>query len=506
MKDSFLPPTSLMILGTCSGAGKSLMTAALCRALKRRGETSVPFKGQNMSNNAWIDSTGGEMAYSQAMQAWAAGLEPTCSMNPILLKPKGNNSSEVIHLGKSVGETKAKDYYQQWFLPGWEAIQTALKKLRESFPNGRLVLEGAGSPVEMNLQHRDLTNLRLAMFLKANCILVADIERGGVFAQIIGTLELLKAHERGLIKGIIINRFRGDQELFHEGRKWIEEKTGIPVLGVMPWLKDIYPPEDSLDLIERYTLQEESETKIAVIKLDSISNFSDMDPLEIEPSVNLYWIKPGDKLGSPDAMIIPGSKQTISDLKKLKESRLADQIIEYARNGGIIFGICGGFQMLGNTLEDPYNIEDNNFENDSKITTGLNLLPIHTIFNNRKIKRQRETISCWPNSTKLVGYELHYGETKPIKSGQKQLYQITKDKSLGWVKKNNNNGNIAGCYLHGIFENDEWRRNWINQIRLSKSLCKLKKEKSTTFFKNRETLLERLADSFEKNINIDKII
>lgn len=231
-----------MVLGTSSGAGKSLMTAALCRVLRRRGEVPLPFKGQNMSLNAWVDAAGGEMAYSQALQSWAAGLEPEVAMNPVLLKPQGDNTSEVIHLGRSVGIARAEHYYRDWFRPGWAAIRTGLSSLRTSHPSGRLVLEGAGSPVEVNLQARDLTNLRLAQFLRARCLLVADIERGGVFAQIVGTLALLRPVERPLIKGILINRFRGRRELFDEGRLWLERQTGIPVLGVMPWLDELFPP------------------------------------------------------------------------------------------------------------------------------------------------------------------------------------------------------------------------------------------------------------------------
>jgi adenosylcobyric acid synthase len=226
-----------MVLGTSSGAGKSLMTAALCRVLRRRGEQPLPFKGQNMSLNAWVDQEGGEMAYSQALQAWAAHLEPVAAMNPVLLKPQGDSTSEVIHLGRSVGLARAEYYYRDWFRPGWAAIRTGLGLLQASHPGGRLVLEGAGSPVEVNLQPRDLTNLRLAQYLRARCLLVADIERGGVFAQLVGTLALLRPVERPLIRGLLINRFRGRSELFEEGRRWLERETGIPVLGVMPWLE-----------------------------------------------------------------------------------------------------------------------------------------------------------------------------------------------------------------------------------------------------------------------------
>ena len=323
-----------MVLGTSSGAGKSLMTAALCRVLRRRGETPLPFKGQNMSNNAWVDQAGGEMAYSQALQSWAAGLEPACAMNPVLLKPQGDSTSEVIHLGQSVGNCRAEHYYRDWFRPGWAAIRQGLGDLQAAHPGGRLVLEGAGSPVEVNLQARDLTNLRLAQYLRARCILVADIERGGVFAQLVGTLALLRPVERPLIRGLLINRFRGRRELFDEGRRWLEANTGIPVLGVMPWLDELFPPEDSLDLLERRGRKRGAELDIAVLKLPSLSNFSDLDPLEAEPTVQLNWIAPGEALGRPDAVVVPGSKQTLRDLGALQSSGLGGQLSAYAQQGG----------------------------------------------------------------------------------------------------------------------------------------------------------------------------
>ena len=342
-----------MVLGTSSGAGKSLMTAALCRVLRRRGETPLPFKGQNMSLNAWVDQAGGEMAYSQALQAWAAGLEPQAAMNPVLLKPRGDSTSEVIHLGCSVGNARAEHYYRDWFKPGWAAIRSGLAELQGRYPGGRLVLEGAGSPVEVNLQPRDLTNLRLAQYLRARCLLVADIERGGVFAQLVGTLALLRPVERPLIRGILINRFRGRRELFDEGRRWLEQHTGVPVLGVMPWLEELFPPEDSLDLLERRGRKQGAELTIAVLRLPSMSNFSDLDPLEAEPTVQLKWIRPGEPLGRPDAVILPGSKQTRLDLAALQAEGLDEQLRAYVAAGGHVFGLCGGLQMLGAWLRDP---------------------------------------------------------------------------------------------------------------------------------------------------------
>jgi len=343
----------IMVLGTSSGAGKSLTVTAICRILKNLGEEPIPFKGQNMSNNAWVDWEGGEMAYSQALQAFACGINPSAEMNPILLKPQGNSTSEVIHLGKSIGITTAKNYYKDWFIPGWEVIKKSLSSIYKRRPNCRLILEGAGSPVEMNLIHRDLTNLRVAKYLNSNCILVTDIERGGVFAQIIGTLELMEPEEKKLVKGIIINRFRGDLTLFEEGKKWIESKTKIPVIGIIPWLNDTFPPEDSLDLIEKKSLSKNPELKVGIIKLPSISNFSDFDPLENEESIEIEWVTKSQNLKKFDFIILPGSKQTIKDQLFLEKSGLSDEIKEYSNKGNII-GICGGLQMLGTILEDPF--------------------------------------------------------------------------------------------------------------------------------------------------------
>lgn len=498
-------PTPLMVLGTSSGAGKSLMSAALCRLLHRRGETPVPFKGQNMSNNAWVDESGGEMAYSQALQAWAAGLKPQCAMNPVLLKPQGDSTSEVIHLGKSVGTARAETYYEQWFRPGWSVIRQGIKELQCSYANSRLVLEGAGSPVEVNLQQRDLTNLRLAKFLRARCLLVTDIERGGVFAQIIGTLALLKPVERRLIRGLLINRFRGRRELFDEGRLWLEAETGIPVIGVMPWLDELFPPEDSLDLLQRTGKKDGAQIEIAVLKLPSLSNFSDLDPLETEPTVQLRWVEPGDFLGQPDAVVIPGSKQTLRDLAYLHRSGLGLQVQSFAKSGGHVFGVCGGMQMLGCSLIDPQGLEGLTSQNATDNLAGLNLLPLHTVFEQDKALRQREVISNWPDTTKVIGFELHHGISQPINDDDKTLQPIANDPSLGWVKKHEDLGNVAGTYLHGIFDNGSWRRHWLNMLRQRKKLTPL----PITYphhGEQKEQLLDRLADAFEQHVDISPLL
>ena len=495
----------IMVLGTSSGAGKSLTVTAICRILKNSGEEPIPFKGQNMSNNAWVDWEGGEMAYSQALQAFACGINPSAEMNPILLKPQGNSISEVIHLGKSIGTTTAQNYYKDWFIPGWEVIKKSLKSIYRENPNCRLIIEGAGSPVEMNLIHRDLTNLRVAKYLGANCILVTDIERGGVFAQIIGTLELMKPEERKLIKGILINRFRGDLSLFEEGKKWIENKTQVPVLGIIPWLDDKFPPEDSLDLLERKSYITDPEIKVGIIKLPSISNFSDFDPLENEESISIEWVFESQNLNQFDFIIIPGSKQTIKDQLFLRDSGLSQNLKDYSNNNGNIFGICGGLQMLGTILEDPHNKEGSKVNLDKSVK-GMGLLPLKTTFLEKKITRQINSESIWPNLTEIRGFEIHNGVTELDKSQDNlKIKPIFKDLNLGWYKDEIQGGTIAGTYIHGIFENDAWRDNYLNLIRRKKNLPILGK-KTRSYKIKRESIIDNLANEFNKYLNISSLL
>jgi adenosylcobyric acid synthase len=521
-------PPALMVLGTSSGAGKSLMTAALCRVLRRRGEQPLPFKGQNMSNNAWVDQAAGEMAYSQALQAWAAGLEPSCAMNPVLLKPRGDSTSEVIHLGQAVGSARAEHYYRDWFRPGWTAIRAGLAELQANHPGGRLVLEGAGSPVEVNLQARDLTNLRLAQFLRARCLLVADIERGGVFAQIVGTLALLSPVQRPLIRGLLINRFRGRRELFDEGRRWLERETGVPVLGVMPWLEELFPPEDSLDLIGRGGRKAGADLEIAVLRLPTISNFSDLDPLEAEPSVRLRWLRPGDPLGSPDAVILPGSKQTLRDLAALRRTGLDGELHRYLAAGGHVFGLCGGMQLLGRELLDPEGLEGSGEAPTGGAAggrvSGLDLLPLRTVFGSGKTLRQRRSRALWPppgtggpgdgpgQALELCGFELHRGHTTVLGGGAEAgqppqaLQPMASDDGLGWwLALGDQGGLVAGTYLHGVFESGPWRRQWLNRLRQHRGLPPLSLDQPQ-HSRQRDQLLDRLADAFETHVNLEPLL
>tara|TARA_B100000700_G_C15062736_1_gene867000 strand:+ start:961 stop:2460 length:1500 start_codon:yes stop_codon:yes gene_type:complete len=487
----------IMVIGTSSGSGKSLISTALCRHFLRLGEKPIPFKAQNMSNNAWVDLHGGEMAYSQALQAWGAGVEPSCEMNPILLKPKGDLTSEVIHLGKSVGITNSLDYYKDWINPGWSSILKGLEIINSSYKKTRLIIEGAGSPVEVNLKHKDITNMRLACHLQADCILVADIERGGVFAQIVGTLELLEPNERALIKGIIINKFRGDISLFEDGVKWIESNTSIPVLGVLPWIDEIFPAEDSLDLIDRKQKIGDKDINITIIKLPSISNFSDIDPLEFESTVNVKWINPGERIGNPDLLLIPGSKQTLKDLKKLKDSGLVSQIKEYIKNGGNIFGICGGMQIMGHYLIDSNGIESNQLNQNKGKVLGLNIFPISTYFNKEKVLKRVKYESIWPSKSNISGFEIHHGRSTIL---DQNIKFIAKEKNAGYYKEISKDSFAAGTYIHGLFENGCWRRHFLNKLRERKKLSPLNTEIKDYKFE-RETIINILTNHFEKHIN-----
>lgn len=488
---------SLMIVGTTSHAGKSMLTAALCRILSRRGWRVTPFKGQNMALNAYVTANGGEIGYAQAVQAWAAGIAPIVEMNPILLKPQGDMTSQVIIKGKVVGKVGAADYYEKYFEPGWQAITESLEYLKKEFDV--VVCEGAGSPAEINLKHRDLTNMRVAKYLNAPTLLVVDIDRGGAFAHVVGTLELLEPEERALIKGVIINKFRGQRSLLESGIKWLEERTGIPVIGVIPWIEQIFPAEDSLDLLERKPAQAHSELNISVIRLPRIANFTDFDPLESEPSVAVKYLSPKHDLGHPDAVIIPGSKTTIADLLVMQKTGMAQAIQHYAAAGGTVLGICGGFQMLGQQIIDP-----DGLEGEPGRYPGLGLLPIKTMITDYKIARHRQVSSNFPQTgLPVIGYEIHQGRSRVVDSVSTDAYQsLFDDASLGMVDADQL---VWGTYLHGLFDNGSWRRAWLNRLRQQRGLKALPTGVAN-YREQRENVLTSLATTIEAHLDITKIL
>nr|WP_290222412.1 cobyric acid synthase CobQ [Trichocoleus desertorum] len=486
---------AIMIVGTTSHAGKSLLTAALCRILSRRGWRVAPFKGQNMALNSYVTPSGGEIGYAQAVQAWAAGVTPRIEMNPILLKPQGDMTSQVILKGRAVGKVSATEYYENYFDVGWQAIEESVRRLGEEFD--LLVCEGAGSPAEINLKHRDLTNMRVAKHLNASTILVVDIERGGAFAHVIGTLELLDPDERALIRGIVINKFRGQRSLLQSGIDWLQERTGIPVIGVIPWMEDSgFPAEDSLDLFERRTSQSNRDLAIAVVRLPRISNFTDFDPLESESTVSVKYVGPKDSLGYPDAVIIPGSKATIADLLALQKTGMAEEIQNYAAAGGTVLGICGGFQMLGKILADPEGLEGH--EGRYK---GLGLLPLRTVITGQKVARQRLVSSNFPQTGLPVsGYEIHQGRTQVMEGESVEL--LFEDANLGVVDKS---FSVWGTYLHGLFDNGPWRRAWLNRLRQQRGLKSLPTGISN-YREQREALLDALATQVESHLDLGPIL
>jgi adenosylcobyric acid synthase len=492
---------AIMVVGTASHAGKSLIATALCRILSRRGWRVSPFKGQNMALNAYVTPNGGEIGHAQAVQAWAAGVTPCVEMNPILLKPQGDMTSQVVLMGKAVGNVGASDYYEQYFTQGWQLIEESLQRLTSEFD--LIVCEGAGSPAEINLKHRDLTNMRVARHLNAPTILVADIDRGGAFAHIIGTLELLEPEERALIKGVVINKFRGQRSLLESGITWLEKTTKIPVIGVIPWIDELFPAEDSLDLLERNPKKKSgSELTIAVIRLPRIANFTDFDPLESESSVTVKYLMPSQTLGYPDAVILPGTKTTIPDLMLLHKTGMAAQIQNYAAAGGTVLGICGGFQMLGKTLADPEGLEGQEGR-----YHGLGLLPLKTVITGNKIARQRLVTSNYPQvGYPVAGYEIHQGRSRLIESeegDQQSSYKpLFDDPGLGIVDVGQT---IWGSYLHGLFDNGPWRRAWLNHLRQRRGLQALPTG-VPNYREQREAILNSLADIVEAHLDLSPIL
>jgi adenosylcobyric acid synthase len=491
---------AIMVVGTTSHAGKSLLTAALCRILSRQGWRVTPFKGQNMALNSYVTSTGGEIGHAQAVQAWAAGITPRVEMNPILLKPQGDMTSQVILKGRVAGRVGAAEYYEQFFDMGWQAIDESLSRLSEEFD--LVICEGAGSPAEINLKHRDLTNMRIAKHLGAPTLLVVDIDRGGAFAHVVGTLELLDPEERALVRGIIINKFRGQRSLLQPGIDWLQERTGIPVIGVVPWMDEAFPAEDSLSLLDRSAVHPNSEITVAVVRLPRISNFTDFDPLESEPSVTVKYVSLKDSLGYPDAVILPGSKTTIADLVAMQRTGLADAIQNYAAAGGTVLGICGGFQMMGRMLADPEGVEGQ--EGRYK---GLGLLPLKTIITGQKVARQRLVTSNYPQAgLPVVGYEIHQGRSHLVdtesETGEATYKPLFDDQNLGVVDVSQS---IWGTYLHGIFDNGPWRRAWLNRLRQQRGLKSLPTGISN-YREQREAMLDSLADSVKEHLDLAPVL
>lgn len=457
---------TLMVVGTMSSAGKSLLVTGLCRIYARRGIRVAPFKSQNMSNNAAVCPDGAEIGRAQYTQAIACGLAPTANMNPILLKPEADSRSQVVVMGKAETTYSARDYYKNK-TRYWQIATQALDKLRDDYE--LIIIEGAGSPVEINLMQDDIVNMPIARYANAPVLLSGDIDRGGIFAQLLGTLWLLEDEDRKLIKGLLVNKFRGDLTLFQNGIDLLENKGGVPVLGVIPYMHHRIPEEDAVAIeAQNFNVRADSEIDIAVIRLPRIANFDDFDLLQSEAGVRLRYIEKPEEFGKPSAVIIPGTKSTIHDLVWMKDRGLADKIIGYAQQGNPVVGICGGYQMLGELISDPDKTETSaNTE-----IPGLGLLPINTLFSNQKATYQVSiNISKpvnWLSNLEvlhLTGYEIHMGQTR-LETGSHWLQITQRNGKEATVADGaiTDDGKIWGCYIHGIFNNHNFRRAWLQSL------------------------------------------
>ncbi|MDM5223193.1 cobyric acid synthase [Peribacillus sp. NJ11] len=490
---------SIMIQGTSSDVGKSLICTAFCRVFSNKGLRVVPFKSQNMALNSYVTLDGGEIGRAQGVQAEAARITPTTDMNPILLKPKQDMVSEVIVHGKHFLDMNAKSYRNQFVQEAMPIIRKSVEKLQDEYDI--IVLEGAGSPAEINLKDRDIANMRMAKLADAAVILVADIDRGGVFASIVGTLALLDKDERDCVKGIIINKFRGMRELLDDGIEWLEKETGIPVLGVLPYLDVNIEAEDSLALSSlRFKKPKKAEFPIdvAVLRFPRISNFTDVDPFFDEPGVGVRLVSSVNELGNPDLLILPGTKNTMEDLEWMKHVGLDGAINQLREQGTMIFGICGGFQMLGTKLFDPDAVEGNG-EN----AEGLSLLPVETVFQAEKKTVQMEGVlsaGIMEGQMNLNGFEIHLGRTT-LKSQLRPFLLLKDGREDGAISTDNK---VMGTYLHGIFHNRLFTRLLVNQIRRNKGLDEVN-ENVQSDSERREEAYNLLASHLEENIDMDTI-
>jgi len=501
-----------MVQGTASHVGKSVLVAALCRIFYRDGYRVAPFKSQNMALNSFVTREGGEMGRAQVVQAEAAGVEPSVDMNPILLKPTGQASSQVIVLGRPVGNMPAYRYHNDYAPQALDIIEGALDRLRMRYEV--VVIEGAGSPAEVNLQEREIVNMRIARMVEAPVLLVTDIDKGGALASVVGTLELLAPADRERVSGIVINKFRGDLNLFQPAVAFLEQKTGKPVLGVVPYYQDLRIQEEDTIPEKRYEAEElppgSEKVEIAVIRLPHISNFTDFDPLEDEPDVRLRYINRGCIPGEDvDLIILPGSKNTIEDLSFLRQEGLADWIVARARAGTPVIGICGGFQMLGRELNDPFHTE-------SRISRidGLGLLDITTTFEPEKITTQVEAEVTGPGiflsgaaGYRVAGYEIHMGRTE-LACGISPAFNILVQSGKNVIFPDgavSGDGHVFGTYIHGIFDHDVFRRHVINVLRCRKGIGLPAEWQSISTMEQRQRDFDRLAAVVRNSLDMEAV-
>lgn len=478
----------IMIQGTMSGVGKSLLCAGLCRIFHEDGFRVAPFKSQNMALNSFITKDGLEMGRAQAVQAFAARIEPDVRMNPILLKPSSDTGSQVILHGEVQGELSAAEYFRRKkeFVP---EIRKAFDSLSEEFDI--VVIEGAGSPAEINLKQNDIVNMGLAEMVDAPVLLVGDINRGGVFAQLYGTVALLEPHEQKRIRGLVINQFRGDEQILRPGLQMLEQRVQKPIWGVVPYTDVDLDDEDSV--CERLSHHKaEKPLDIAVIRLPRISNFTDFSPLEAHPMLGVRYVSAPHQLGTPDLVILPGTKSTMADLKWLRESGLEASVLRLAGQGVGVLGVCGGYQMLGQTISDPHGTEGGGN------MRGLGLLPVETVFETKKTRTRVTASGCgWFEGAFIEGYEIHMGQT--CRQAAAPFCVLSDGREEGTMS-----GNIMGTYLHGLFDSAQMAG------RLVLRLCEQKGIAPDTFaamnYRDyQECEAHRWANVLRKHLNLEQI-
>ena len=503
---------TIMLMGTSSHVGKSILATALCRIFYQAGRRVVPFKAQNMALNSYVTKDGGEMGRAQVAQAEAAGLAPMVDMNPVLLKPTGNSCSQVIVDGKPIGNMSAREYHKGKSVQLFGHVTAALTRLQQQFDT--IVIEGAGSPAEINLKEDDIVNMRVAKYLQAPVLLIADIDRGGSLAALVGTLELLDEEERALVKGLVINKFRGDVTLMTPAVDFLEQKTGKPVLGIVPYLEHLgIDDEDSVSLEEKeHEAERQKQTKelrLAVVETPKISNFTDFDALADEPDAEVLYVRDAEELlaAAPDVILLPGSKNTTEDLLHVRERGLAQAIRQLVDGGTPLVGICGGYQMLGEEIADPHHTESSH-----DVVKGLGYLPMKTVF--AEEKRTVQVAADCPGmefydgvlmGKGLSGYEIHMGRTE-FTAPVRHPFHLTRQGENAvniWDGALSEDGRIFGTYLHGVFDHDGFRRQFLNVLRLHRGLRPLPVQRNRHLEKERA--YDRLAETVRKSLDMEKL-
>ena len=490
MFSQFKAPTTLMIQGCTSDAGKSVMVAGICRVLAKQKKSVAPFKPQNMALNSAVTVDGGEIGRAQAVQAQACYLEPHTDMNPILLKPSSDTGAQVIMHGKAIGSMQATKYHD-YKKVAMDAVLLSHKRLDEQYQ--QIIVEGAGSPAEINLRKNDIANMGFAEAVDCPVVLIADIDRGGVFAHLVGTLELLSKSEQDRVVGFIINRFRGDIKLLESGLTWLEKKTGKPVIGVVPYLSDFFlDAEDAISNNQPLSANTQK-LKVVVPVLPRISNHTDFDALRMHPDVDLQFVSINQPIADADLIILPGSKNVLEDLSALKQAGWQTVLEKHLRYGGKLIGICGGYQMLGDTLEDPDAIE-------SKLvkSKGFGFLDITTTLKPEKQLKNvsGKLIANGFGNTKVAGYEIHCGLSK-ANSKLEPLASIDTNEQQDRISHDgfiNSDNNVLGTYLHGLFDN-------VNACKQFLTWAGLDSDNSVDLNKVREQQLDRLADCLREHLD-----